>query len=229
MVQFNLLPDVKIDYLKTQRTKRTVMLASLTLTGLSIFIVVLLFLIVNVFQKQHISHLDNDIKTRTQALKDVPDLDKVLTVQNQLDHLTATHESKPAASRTYGYLIQLTPSDAKISDVNIDFATNTIAINGSAGSLGTINRFTDILKFTDYKVDGVSEKAFSQVVLSSFGVSAGKQGGDRTTYAITAQFNPEIFNNTKNVELVVPDIISTRSVTETPTDLFEAKSTGGTQ
>ncbi len=222
MIQFNLLPDVKLEYAKTKRTKRTVMLASFSAIALSIFVIVLLFMIVNVFQKQHISHLDHDIDTKTKQLETVPDLDKVLTVQNQLGSLTGLHEAKPAGSRLYTYLIQLTPQDAKISDVEIDFEENKITLEGSAGKLETVNQFVDTIKFTDYKNGDSTAKAFSEVVLSDFGVDkAGTKDTGRTSYSIELKYDPIIFDNTKSVELVVPNIISTRSAVEAPSDLFE--------
>lgn len=223
MVQFNLLPDVKLEHVKSERTKRIVVTGALTLTVLAVFIFVLLFLIVNVFQKNHLSNLNDDIKTKTAELEAIPDLDKVLTVQNQLNSLTTLHEQKPATSRIYNYLIQLTPKDAKVSAVELDADTQTMTISGSAGKLETINRFADILKFTDYVEGSNKDKAFSEVVLSSFGVQGESSSGDRTSYSITFKYKPIIFDNTKSVELAVPAIISTRSVTERPTDLFEAK------
>ncbi len=223
MVQFNLLPDVKLEYLKTQKTKRTVILGVVSVTALAVFIFILLFLIVNFFQKQHMANLDQNIETKTKELKAVPDLDKVLTVQNQLKTLPSLHEDKPAASRLTDYLVQLTPSDAKITDVTVDYDAGSIEINGTAGNIETVNRYVDILKFTDYKIVGSEEskKAFSEVVMSNYGVQA--NNGGRTAYGLTAKFDPAIFDNTMNVQLVVPSIISTRSVTETPTDLFEKK------
>lgn len=224
MVQFNLLPDVKLDYVKTRRTKRMVMLASFTAIGLAIFVMVLMFLIVNVFQKQHISNLDQDIATKTKQLEGVPDLDKVLTIQNQLSSLTSLHEQKSSTSRLFGYLVQLTPQDAKISDVTMDMETGTMSIEGSAGRLETINRFVDTLKFTNYNDGATTDKAFTEVVLSSFGVSdSNANDNTRTSYSIQFKYNQAIFDNTKTVALVVPNIISTRSVVESPSDLFEAK------
>lgn len=220
MIQFNLLPDVKLDYIKTQRTKRTVMLATISITALAVFIFILLFLIVNVFQKQHLKNLKDDIENKTSELKSVPDLDKVLTVQNQLNALPGLHEKKPATSRLTDYLVQLTPSSAKITDVNVDFDASTMIINGSADNIESINQFVDILKFTNYKEGETSDKAFSEVVLTNFGIQ-GTAG--RTSYGVTFKFNPIIFDNTRNIALVVPNIVSTRSVVEKPTDLFEQK------
>lgn len=220
MIQFNLLPDVKLEYAKTQRTKRTVILGAISVTALAVFIFVLLFLIVNVFQKQHLGNLNSNIETKTNELKNVPDLDKVLTVQNQLKVLPGLHESKPATSRLTDYLVQLTPSDAKITDVTVDFSAGTMAINGTATTIEVVNQFADILKFTDYKEGETSEKAFSEVVLPNFGVSS---GDGRIAYSLQFKFNPVIFDNTKSVQLAVPTIVSTRSVTEKPTDLFEQR------
>lgn len=224
MIQFNLLPDVKLEYVKAKRTKRTVMLAAFTVTGLSIFIVVLLFLIVNVFQKQHISNLNSDIEKTTKELKSVQDLDKVLTVQNQLGALTKLHEEKPASNRLLDYLVQLTPAQAKISDVDVDYTEDTMTIAGTANNLETVNKYVDVLKFTTF-TDGKDQKpAFTGVVLTSFGVAtAGAKGSTgAVAYTIDFKFNETIFNNTKVVQLTIPNIISTRSITEKPTDLFEA-------
>ncbi len=223
MVQFNLLPDVKLEYLKTQKTKRTVLLGVISVTALAVFIFILLFLIVNVFQKQHLANLDKNIETKTNELKAVPDLDKVLTVQNQLKALPGLHEAKPATSRLTDYLVQLTPADAKITDVTVDYDAGTMTINGTASNIETVNRYVDILKFTEYKeVNGSeSKKAFSEVVLSNFGVQPAN--GGRTAYGLQFKFDTAIFDNTKNIQLSVPSIISTRSVTESPTDLFEKK------
>lgn len=221
MVQFNLLPDVKVDYVKTQKSKRLVMLAAFAAIALSIFVVVLLLLIVNVFQKQHIGNLNDDIKTKTDQLKSIQDLDKVLTVQNQLNDLTPLHETKPASSRLYSYLIQMTPTSVKISDVALDFDANTLTITGTADRLQSINQYADTIKFSKY-IDGeTTNNAFKEVVLSSFAVTEGQAAG-RTSYSLTFKFDPILFNNTKDIKLSVPNIVSTRSVQETPTDLFEA-------
>ena len=227
MVQFNLLPDVKIDYMKASRTKRIVILAAIGLSALALFIFILLFLIVNVFQKQYLNDLNSDIKSKTSQLQSVNDLDKVLTVQNQLSDLTKLHESKPEASRLYDYLIKLTPNDAKISSVTVDFTGNTMQLGGTATNIETVNKFVDTLKFTDYKQGTTQKKAFSAVVLTSF--SLGKGTGtvaEKSSYSIDLKFDPIIFDGTKSVELITPNIISTRSVTEKPSELFDTQAQG---
>jgi Tfp pilus assembly protein PilN len=222
MIQLNLLPDVKLQYLKVRRTQRLVVSVSMLLIIASLFIFVLLIGTVDIFQKKSLSDLNHDISTYTKQLQDTPNLNKILTVQNQLQVLTSLHDQKPAATRLFGYLQQVTPSTASISQFNVDYTQNTISITGNANSLDVVNAFTDTLKFTTYKKsDGTSANAFTAVVLAQFSRSA-----SGTTYTITANFDPMIFNSTNNSSLTVPNIISTRSIVEQPTDLFQSN-TGG--
>jgi Tfp pilus assembly protein PilN len=225
MTQLNLLPDVKIAYLRTTRNKRLVMGVSVLVIIASVAVLLLLGSVVYVFQKKNMSDLNKDIASYNKTLKNTPDLDKVLTVQNQLSALTGLHENKPVASRLFGYLTQLTPAAASISQLDADFDANTMTITGSADSLDVANTFIDTLKFTKYTVadTGDSKNAFSDVVLSQFARNA-----KGATYTVTLAYDPAIFNGANEVKLTVPNIISTRSSTDKPTDLFQ-NSTGGQQ
>ncbi len=218
MVQFNLLPAVKQEYIKTIRTKRVVTSVSIIATIVALAILALLFINVNFVQKRHIANLTNDINSKVGELEDIEDIDKVLTVQNQLGSLTGLHEKKPATQRVLPYLSKLTPQSASIAQAGVDFTEDTMTINGTADSLATVNKFVDTLKFTKYRVDEGTDEvlAFSDVVLSTFSVTT-----NEANFEITFNFDPEIFNNTKKVELVVPNIVSTRSQTEKPADLFK--------
>lgn len=221
MIQINLLPDVKMQYLKVRRTQRLVTSVSILLIAASLFVFVLLIGTVDVFQKKTLSDLNGNITSYEHQLQNTPNLNKILTVQNQLQVLTSLHNEKPAATRLFGFLQQVTPSSVTISQFNIDYTQNTISITGNADTLDTVNDYTDTLKFTTYKKqDGSTANAFTSVVLAQFSRSS-----SGATYTITASFDPNIFNSANNVNLTVPSIISTRSVLEQPTDLF---STGPT-
>lgn len=222
MIQFNLLPDVKLEYIKAKQTKRTAILTSVLICGVSFGVLLLLFTSVNIIQKKHLSDLNKDIKTYSDQLNNTKDLNKILTIQNQLTSLPALHDKKAVASRLFGYLTQVTPAQATISKFDVDFSANTMTISGGADSLSTVNKYADTLKFTTYKTaDGKEGNAFSDVVLATFSRS------DKTTsYELNLKFDPVIFDNAQDVKLSTPRIISTRSETEKPTDLFQQ---GGTQ
>src|SRR5437764_977489 len=140
MIQFNLLPDVKQEFIKARRTKRnTIAIASLV-TGVALAILIILILVVDVAQKKHLSDPNNDIKKYSSQLQSTPDLNKILTVQNQLNSLPALHQQKQLASRLPDYLAKVTPAQASISKFHIDFTANTIEITGDTDSISTVNK-----------------------------------------------------------------------------------------
>lgn len=216
MIQFNLLPDIKQQYIKAQQTRRLIISVSIIVSAAALAVLVLMFSYVHVVQKKQLSNADDDIKKSTKALKAIPEIDKILTVQNQLNSLTTLHDQKPAVSRLYDYLEQVTPTKANISNLSMDFieGTNAVSLTGGADKISTINKFADTLKFTtynNYTDDTKDMKAFPNVVLTSFGTADGK-----ASYTLTFNYDPVIFDITKKVKLVVPHIITTRSEGDKP-------------
>lgn len=218
MIQFNLLPDIKIQYLKAKRQKHIVVMTSVVVTAVSLGVLVLLLMTVFVVQKKNVSDLNQDIKENSQQLQGVKDLTKILTVQNQLGALTDLHDEKVVASRLLDYLTQVTPAKASIAKLSTDYAESTMTITGSADSLNTVNIYTDTLKFTKYATSSGGEEkyAFSDVVLQTFA-----RDSKTTTYEIVLKFDPLIFNNSEQIALKVPKIITTRSETDKPAEVFQ--------
>lgn len=205
MVQFNLLPDVKQEYVNARRTKSLVVLISFVASAAAIGIMLLLLITVDVVQKKSLHDANNDIKRYSTELKSVPNIDKILTVQNQLNTLTNLHDTKPVVSRTFGYLAQLTPAKVTIGSYTADHTANTMTITGDAPSLDAINVYVDTLKSTTYTTDSnpKSTKAFTSVVLSSFA-----RTDSSASYTLTISFDPVIFDSKSNVTLNVPNIVT---------------------
>ncbi len=225
MIQFNLLPDVKIAYIKAQRQKRLIVSISTIASIAAVAIFILLFTFVNLAQKKNMNDLTKDIKKQSENLTKTEDINKILSVQNQLNALEQLHGNKIVASRIFGYLQQVTPTQATITQLDIDYEAGTISISGSAESITAINTYTDSLKFTKYTTENSGDEkkaAFSSVVLSSFARSENKN-----TYTITLNFDPIIFSQEEKVQLQVPQIVSSRSATERPSALFEQSVGGG--
>lgn len=237
MIQFNLLPDVKLEYIKARRLKRSVMVISSAVAAASFAIFALFFISVSFVQTNHMKNVDEDIQKGKTSLQAIPDLAKILTIQNQLNSLPALHNDKPVASRMFTYVQQLAPQNASISSLTVNFDEQTMTVTGNAVNLAAVNTFVDTLKFTTYGspdagADTVPTVAFSEVVLSQFGVA---QAGSTPTvsaakpasYSITLKYAPEIFKADSNVQLTVPNKITTRSETEKPTDIFQPQTTTG--
>lgn len=231
MIQFNLLPDVKLEYIKATYRRRIVATISFVAAGAFLTIFILIFLFVRVNQTRNLSNLDKQINESLTKLQENKDLDKVLTIQNQLNSLPGLHEQKVMSSRMFGYLSQVTPTKAAITNVDASFESSTITIKGLADTIGTVNKFVDTLKFTNYTVAGENAEpvnAFNSVVLNNFKLESADGGEDAVTYEISFTYDPKIFANSakegkpleNSVKLNVPSIISTRSETQKPNSLF---------
>ncbi|HSX05767.1 MAG TPA: hypothetical protein VLF69_04830 [Candidatus Saccharimonadales bacterium] len=202
MIQFNLLPDVKLEYVKAQRTKHQLMFVSVIASLIALGVLGISLVSVDVVQKKNLSDLNGDISKYSTQLKNVKNLDKILTVQNQLSTLTTLHDQKPVASRLFDYIAQLTPQQASLDKLTVNFAsgTNTITFGGTAPSLDVVSTFTDTLKATTYKTNANSSgHAFSHVVLSNF-----SRDDSGASFTVTASFDPVIFSSQNDVALTVP-------------------------
>jgi hypothetical protein len=230
-VQFNLLPDVKLEFNRSQHTKRMVYtlsaLASLVVIGLF----VISFVVVNVLQKELLNHANGDIQYYSNKIKGIKDLSQVLTIQNQLKALPTLHSQKHYTSRLFNYLPELTPNDIHIGKLSLDTTANTIQIDGTSDSVEHINKFVDTFKYAVYSIPDVKDKntcsqdsgnwhdndqtctklAFNQVVLTRVDRSQ-----KEASYTLNASYDPALFTGTKGVDLVVNQEVTTRSVLDAP-------------
>jgi hypothetical protein len=222
MIQLNLLPDVKTKFIATERTKHLTIMTAAAICGVAIFIVLALVTVVYGSQKAKLNKLDKEITVSNSELQNIDGLNKILTIQNQLNSLSGLHEQKLVTSRLFDFMPQITPVDVYVGDITVKYEDSSIAINGSAKTLELINKFVDTLKFTKYNTSSNANEqlpAFSSVVLTAFYKADQIKG---YTYSITLLFDTNIFSGDyESVTLTVPSIISTRSQTEQPDLLFQ--------
>jgi hypothetical protein len=151
-------------------------------------------------------------------------------MQTQIETLKNLHQNEPEVTNLATYLNQTIPVNASLNSLSIDFNEDTISMSGSADSLATVNQLVDNLKLATYTVSGVkgSNPAFSDVVLSSFGIiSTTNQSGQpvqQANFSVNLNFNSNLFNNTEKVTLNVPTKVPTRSQLVQPNILFNQKS-----
>lgn len=204
MLQFNLLPDVKKEYVKAKRAKRLIMSVSFLVSAASIGVVLIMFSVVQVAQKQYISDLTEDVKAAERDIQSIENIDKMLTVQNQLSLLQDLHERKPETSRLFDYVRFLSPEKAKVSLLNFDASSESLILQGSADSLATVNKFVDNIKAVRYRVDTGDQNAelkapFTQVSTELTGDNV------LASFKIDMEFDKEIFDNTKEIQLVLQE------------------------
>jgi Tfp pilus assembly protein PilN len=219
MIQFNLLPDIKIQYIRARRQKHLVVVGSTIAIVVSVVVIVLLVSTAFGLQRKSIADLSRDISAASKELQNTQDLTKMLTVQNQLKALPTLHDDKPVASRTFTFIAQVTPADVNISRLQADFTGQVMTISGTASALETVNTFADTLKFATFHTASAPHDelpAFNNVVLSTFG-----RDSKGASYTITLAFDKTLFSETEDVTLTVPNKITTRSQTEQPAALFQ--------
>lgn len=217
-LEFNLLPDVKMAYVKAARTRNLVLMISALVSAVALALLIVVFLGVDVVQKKQLTDAKKSIASYTSELKAIPNVNKIVTVQNQLQSLVSLHQSKHLSSRLFTYLPALTPTKAHITSIKLDMAANTMEISGTADGHQTINTFIDTLKFTKFKVgsDSTTKPAFPSVLETTFSLDNSQASA---TYTINATFDQALFANASDGQapsLIVPNLTSTRSVIEDP-------------
>jgi Tfp pilus assembly protein PilN len=216
-VEFNLLPDTKMDVVKAGRTRSTIISIAFLVSAASLAIFLLLLFTVYVVQNKQLSDANKDIQTANDKLKGINSIEKILTVQNQLDTLPGLHQGKHISSRLFSYLPQVTPTNVSITHLTLDTATNQLKISGDANSQHAVNTFADTLKFTTFKInrDDDPKKAFPTVVESEFALSGSTD--KEVTYTLDVSFDPALFSGSQSApSLQVPSLTTTRSVLDDP-------------
>ncbi len=130
MISLNLLPDVKKDLLRVRRERNLVVSISVVVVGASIGVLLLLSGTLGVLVATK-ALMENGIKNDEQTIKQAQkkkQLDKYITIQNQLKQIGKLKSDQQVYSRLMDYLTQLNP--AAPNNVQISSAT----IEAPAGS-----------------------------------------------------------------------------------------------
>ena len=134
MIEINLLPNVKRELLKTRVMRNRVISISFLVGGASIAAVVLLALILG-SQIAAEAVQNGVIKDRNDKLMAVEDLNKVVTIQNQLTKINEQHSGKKINSRIFDVVTAVNPvapNNVSFSDIKVNPESKTITLEGSA-------------------------------------------------------------------------------------------------
>ncbi|MGD8374048.1 MAG: hypothetical protein PVI21_04280 [Candidatus Woesebacteria bacterium] len=229
-IQLNLLPDVKKEYLKSQKNKAMVISGAILVTIASVAISVLLVIYVLVGQQLQMSIITGEIKDKTTELNNVQNLEKYLTIQNQLAALPGLHDGKGAYSRMFTFLPILNPSapnNVKLSVFQLSAADSEGAayFTGTTATYESLNVFLDTLNNAEvtYTPQGSTQptvaKMFTSAIVQSSSL-ASVNNVSTVSFTIRAIYDPAVFDATNtDVTASVPNIVTTPSVTGSP--LFE--------
>jgi len=239
MIQINLVPDVKQEFLKAQRTKRVVITFSVLVGGFFLAITTIMFLLVNVWQQRTISNNDTKITELLGEYRELDDVSKVLTLNSQLTELPILHEDKTAITRLRTYLARLVPDGIKLTNFTMDQDQTVMVMEGIGPDIAAVNKFADTLKNAVYFVYNPTfqdnpdipneipiNKVFNTVILEQVGTENNPDSGNETerraTYEIRVVYNPEIFDNSLDVRVIVPRTSSDELELIQPESLVDA-------
>ena len=134
MIEINLLPNVKRELLKTRAMRNRVISISFLVGGASIVAVVVLALVLG-SQIAGEAVQNGVIKDRNDKLMAVEDLNKVVTIQNQLTKINEQHSGKKINSRIFDVVTAVNPvapNNVSFSDIKVNPESKTITLEGSA-------------------------------------------------------------------------------------------------
>lgn len=232
MIQLNLLPDLKKEFLRAQKVKGLVISVSILVTLGAIGLSALLFVYVTFVQQLQVTLASDDITRKMQQLKDIPDVDKYLTIQNQLGSLPSLHSDKGNYSRLFDFLSVLNPGEpnaATLGNLQLVTGEKVIMLTGTTSSFESLNVFVDTLKNAQitYKVNGegddVIENIFEQVLVQTSGLVQG-EADNAVSFTIRTVYRDAVFAVVnKDMTAKVPNITTTPSVTESPNPVFDTQ------
>jgi hypothetical protein len=235
MIQINLIPDIKKEYLHAKHMRNTAIsvaiLAGLATAGLVVALV--LFLGVQ-FGRDALA--DNTIKNEYAALNETEDLSNLVTIQNQLEVISNQHAEKTIHSRLFALLQAVNspaPNNVRFTSVKIDADENVISIEGIApGRYPTVEALKKTLlnsKF-EYKERGEDTAntvpLVEKVVVGESSFAEDSTGARVLRFAIEVVHEEKLFSNQAvNARIITPSsrIDVTDSRTRIPESLFTSR------
>ena len=218
MIFVNLLPDIKIDYLRIRRMKRWVVLLSLFLIVGCFVINAWLFIQIR-SKSNNIAANDTVIETSLENIRKIPSSQRILTIQNQVDPLIELHKTKTDARRilvnknTEGYLRTMVPrSYDEIRNFKFDFRQWTFNVNGRAEDIGAAQVIGETIRYIGTEsctVDTLTTRAPLFHLDDSFSISTqtAAEAAEGVDYTFSGKFASSLFDRQKEAKkMVVPNI-----------------------
>lgn len=235
MIEINLLPDVKQEFLRARRMRNTVISMSILIGLASAALVVALLLILGV-QAGREALADNNIKDEYAKLSSVDDLSELVTLQAQLGSIGELHDNKTMTSRMFSMLqvINLGGSNnVQFSTVVLTPEDNTIRLEGSTPhGYNAVEALKKTITNTnlEFRQDGesITEPMAARVSIGDTTLGEDASGRRVVRFEVVIDSNEVLFSNqVRNMRILGPDrrIDVTDSRIGVPESLFAAPPT----
>ncbi len=233
MIELNLLPDVKKEYLRAQQARNTVITASFLISVAALSLVVAFAVFVYAVQPVQTKLLTDEINKSQQTIQQIPDINKYLTVQSQLSQLSQLHTTKTVYGRMMDFLATLNPSPpntVQLSGMQLNNTEGTVVFTGTTGSFEAFNVFKDTLLNADVTYQTADASPVTEKLLTNVEVQTSNLGTLQNkpvvNFVVRASYNQTaMIAQAGNALVKVPSIETTQSVRQAPQPLFNQ---GGT-
>lgn len=239
MIEINLVPDVKQELIHAQRVRLSVITISIIAGIAAIAIVIVLALLLGV-QGARGFILDRSIDTNSKKLSNVSDINKTLTIQNQLDKISSIHESSHVDSRIFNVLTSLAKSGGsgdtaiQYTNVVVDTDGGTVTVQAQTPTFNGLDAFKKTLAATNFQYTsaGSSDKQTtplaSNISLTSQSQALDASGKHVVSFILDFTYAPELLSpQSKNAQVILPTSTNaTDSYEGIPASLFTEKAGG---
>lgn len=134
-IEVNLLPDVKLEYLKTRVARTRVTTVAILVTVASLAITALIGITVFIVQPASIASFDSKIKSQFETYKSYNGVDQIITIQNQLSKIDNMHQEKPISSRLFNMIVSVIDGSGKsvqVSKMEYNRELSSIVMEGQS-------------------------------------------------------------------------------------------------
>ncbi|MEO8691565.1 MAG: hypothetical protein ABI397_02150, partial [Candidatus Saccharimonas sp.] len=204
MISINLIPDVKLDMLRSQKVRNFAVSISILTGAVAVAIVIVLSGVIGV-QTAAQAAANKKIETEFHKLSSVPGLNDTVTIQNQLSQISALNDTKSLDSRLLRVLEAINPAapnDMKFSKITLDPIDNTLTIEGFAvGGFASTDVFRKTILHTliEGKARGsdaiVRQPLTDDVTLHSTSYGANADSIVVLSFKISFIYPEDLFNN----------------------------------
>lgn len=208
MIQVNLLPDLKREYLHAQQTKHSFIVASVLASIIALGALVFIFVYVQFLQPQHRQNLQTDIDAKVSEMKSLKDAPKIVSVQGALEQLPGLQDKKWLSSRLFEYIKAFTPRGSSYNEIKLDLATSSISLTGTAQNYEQANVLANNIKSAQLsytQADSAQKIApFTAVVFENLSRGEQTDTGNVVSFQLNFTINPLLFNQSvANPQLAV--------------------------
>lgn len=233
MIQVNLLPDVKRELIRAQRVRATVISFSMLACVISAVIVGVILLWMGVQVGREL-RADGVIKDQSEKLAKVDDINRTLTVQNQLSKITTLNDNKSTTSRMFDVASAINPdapNNISIVTMTVDASTKRLIIEGQAkGGYNALDVFKKTILATKIYKPGDEQGIMLTQSLndSDRSLGDGQDGGRVLRFTLAFTYPEELFSNkVDSLKIVAPTKTNaTDSYTGVPFTLFQNRAGG---